>query len=251
MISTLLLLLAVGCSHPTEVRPNPWPVSTPGKPNTSTIGDVNILFVGNSLTYTNDIPAMVIELGKMDGRSIGTTTYAPGGFSLEDHWNLGQVQTELENNKFDFFVGQQGPSSLPESLVLLTRYAKLYASACEKQQTKFALYMVWPDITRAAYHDAVINNYTEAARQTDAILCPAGLAWKQAWNVNPNLPLYGPDQFHPSTTGSVLAALTIYAALFQKSNLDFVDYSKASWKNSVSEMHVEVLKRAALNAVNQ
>lgn len=250
MILVALLAVVTGCSQPVF---EPKVPVTPGQPTTPTVigprGDVNLIFVGNSLTAVNDVPALVVELGRMDGRNISAETYAPGGFSLEDHWNNGNPQVALQRREFDFFIGQQGPSSLPESLELLKQYAKLYAEECESRNVKFALYMVWPEKVRSAYHDAVISNYTEAATATDAILCPAGLAWKEAWAENPNIPLYGGDQFHPSMTGSVLAALTIYGALFDKENFDFVVHDKMSWKSTVSPIHLEVLKRAALKSL--
>lgn len=253
MIHVLAFLALVACHHPEEP---PQPAAPVAPQQQVPLPDVSadatkIIFAGNSLTASNNVPALIIELGKMEGREIAAEVYAPGGYSLEDHWNEGAVQRAMKRTKFDFFVGQQGPSSLQESLVLLKEYAALYAEACEEQQTRFALYMVWPDKSRAAYHDAVIANYTEAADATGAILCPAGLAWKEAWKVNASLPLYGPDQFHPSMTGSVLAALTIYAALFEKSSLEFVNYEDASWKNQVSPQTLDILKRAALESIKR
>ncbi len=37
---------------------------------TDTKGDLHILFVGNSLTYTNDLPVLIKELGLRDGMTI-------------------------------------------------------------------------------------------------------------------------------------------------------------------------------------
>jgi hypothetical protein len=44
-----------------------------------------ILFIGNSLTTTNDLPAMIEQLARESGGTpIVTRTIAEGGFSLED-----------------------------------------------------------------------------------------------------------------------------------------------------------------------
>jgi hypothetical protein len=45
------------------------------------------------------------------------------------------------------------------------------------------------------------------------VLLPAGDAWRRAWRLDPDLSLYGPDGFHPSRLGSILAALVIYGGL--------------------------------------
>ena len=50
---------------------------------------LRVLFVGNSLTHTNDLPAVVATLARSRGTEIEYETIAPGGFSLEDHWNAG------------------------------------------------------------------------------------------------------------------------------------------------------------------
>lgn len=218
------------------------PSFVPGK-------SLRILFIGNSLTYFNDLPALVAELGKMDETTITYKMLAPGGYSLEDHWNRGDAQKEMQATHYDLVVGQQGPSALPESQVLLKMYAEKYARECAKLKTSWALYMVWPSEARSFDLDNVIFSYSEAAKATSALLLPAGLAWKLAWSTDPQFPLYGSDRFHPSKTGSLLAAITIYAALQQKENLDFIDRTSASWKNEISDEQLEVMKQAALEAI--
>ena len=47
--------------------------------------DLRILFIGNSLTYINDLPSMVRRIGEIDGREIETTMVAAPNYSLEDH----------------------------------------------------------------------------------------------------------------------------------------------------------------------
>ena len=49
---------------------------------------LRILFVGNSLTATNDLPARVAAIAAKGGRRpVETGTVAPGGVSLEEHWD--------------------------------------------------------------------------------------------------------------------------------------------------------------------
>ena len=50
---------------------------------------LRVLFVGNSLTAANDLPAYVGALAAARGRALDAKTIAPGGYSLEDHWNAG------------------------------------------------------------------------------------------------------------------------------------------------------------------
>ena len=48
---------------------------------------LRVLFLGNSLTATNDLPAAVAHIASRAGRRLEYRTVAPGGYALEDHWN--------------------------------------------------------------------------------------------------------------------------------------------------------------------
>src|SRR5437868_1227446 len=74
---------------------------------------LRVLFIGNSLTYSNDLPAMVAALAKSAGkRPLVFQSVVEGGFSLEDHWDRGDAQRAIAQGKWDVVVLQQGPSSL-------------------------------------------------------------------------------------------------------------------------------------------
>jgi hypothetical protein len=212
---------------------------------------IRILFVGNSLTYTNNLPAIVKEFGMQDNITITYSEMLVPNYSFEDHWNDGKIQVEIESKKYDYVIAQQGPSALQASQVLLLDYATRIANVCKANNTKFALYMVWPSASRSFDLDNVIFSYTQAATQTSSLLCPAGLAWKHAWQADAQLPLYGADGFHPSVTGSVLAALTIYGVLKDKNNFEFINYSNVSWKNEMTAAQYKTLKQAALKALGK
>jgi hypothetical protein len=212
---------------------------------------LRVLFVGNSLTYVNDLPSLVQELGKQDGVSISCTTIALPDYSLQDHWNDGKAEDAIEEGHYDFVIMQQGPSALPESQVLLLEYAKRFAEVCKKFNAKPALYMVWPSKARSFDRDGVISSYSKAAAATGSILCPAGLGWKYAWQSDPSLPLYSPDDFHPSVMGSVLAALVIYGAITGKKDFEFILYANSSWRTAMSAASLSVLKEAAVKALGK
>lgn len=214
--------------------------------------NLRILFVGNSLTYTNDLPALLKEIGEQDGVNVTYKSFLFPNYGLADHLNNGDVQAEIEKGHYDVVVAQQGPSALPESQALLLRDATILADLCKKNgHTQLALYMVWSAMSRSFDMDNVIYSYTQAAQKTESLLCPAGLAWKNAWQTDPNLPLYTTDNFHPSLTGSVLAALTIYGVLKEKKDFSFIQYTKVSWKSQISEIDFEKMKAAALKALTK
>jgi hypothetical protein len=69
--------------------------------------------------------------------------------------------------------------------------------------------MVWPSRERFGDFDGVRASYTNAAKDVNGLLLPAGDAWRAAWRRDAHLALYGADNFHPSPLGSYLAALVI------------------------------------------
>ncbi|MFN8347923.1 MAG: hypothetical protein U0X91_23160 [Spirosomataceae bacterium] len=212
--------------------------------------EIRVLYVGNSLTYTNDLPQLVQDIGRSEQVPIRYKSLLFPNYSLEDHWKEGKVQQEIESGQYDFIVAQQGPSALPESQVLLLEYTKKIAELCQKHHTKLALYMVWPSLTRSFDLDNVIFSYTQAAVKTNSLLCPAGLAWKYAWQADPKIALYGNDGFHPATKGSLLAAMVVYASLFQKKEMGFLQPEKIGLEKEINRQDFDVLRDSALKAMN-
>lgn len=176
---------------------------------------LRVLFVGNSLTAGNDLPARVAWLAQRTGRRLEYRTVAVGGYNLEDHWNHGEAREALATRRWDVVVLQQGPSALPESQADLRRWAARWADAARAAGTRPALLTVWPESWRQDAIVDVIASYRRAAAAADAALLPAGAAWREAWRCDRRLPLYGPDGFHPSALGTHTAALVVYGRLFR------------------------------------
>jgi hypothetical protein len=173
-----------------------------------------VLFVGNSLTYANDMPFIVQALAKSAGEKLDVAQETLGGANLEDHWKHGGARRRIEEGGWSVVVLQQGPSSLPENREQLRESTRKFAERIEKVGARPALYMVWPDTSRLAFFDQVRESYALAAADVSGMLFPAGEAWRAAWQRDPRVPLYRPDGLHPSPLGSYTAALSIYGILY-------------------------------------
>ena len=193
----LLIAAIVGC--------NGSPAAPNGQPPAATH---RVLFIGNSLTTTNNVPAMVEALAAQRGEGVSTRTIAPGGLSLEDHWNRGDARRAIAEGGWTVVALQQGPSALPESQGLLREYTSRFDAEARRVGARTALYMVWPSLDRFADFDDVSRSYARAAEDVDGLLFPAGEAWRAAWRRDAGIPLYGNDGFHPSTLGSYLSVRT-------------------------------------------
>ena len=193
-------------------------VSAQEPPDADVAPPLHVLFIGNSLTYFNDLPAMFTALAAAAGESrpFVRAVTAPG-VSLEDQWNAGDAKKAIAVGGWDYVVLQQGPSASPEGTLLLRTYSRRFAELIRAGGARPVLYMVWPSVARRDDFDGVALSYRDAARDVRGLLCPAGEAWRAAWKRDPKLELYSPDGLHPTPAGTYLAALTFVAVLYGRS----------------------------------
>ncbi|WP_232457103.1 SGNH/GDSL hydrolase family protein [Polaribacter sp. SA4-12] len=188
-----------------------------------------ILFVGNSLTYSNNLPDILEDIANKSGIEIKTKSLCFANYAIADHLNEGKLHKTLSKKKYDYVVVQQGPSSQLEGKKMLIDDGRILKKVCDKYNTKLVYFMVWT--SKKWYHtlDLVIENHKIAAKQNNALLFPVGKVWKE-YNKHKNVEyLYSLDGFHPSKAGSFLAALTMFHRLYPKENLHllkFPDYKK-------------------------
>lgn len=173
-----------------------------------------LLFVGNSLTYSNDLPKLVKQYANSKGIKVKTVDISKPNYAIVDHWAKGQVQGLIKSKKYDFVILQQGPSSQADGLEMLVNGGAPYAKLTEANGAQLAYFMVWP--SRRYYHTfpGVINNYTQGAEANNAILLPVGSFWKKYIAATGDYSYYGSDGFHPSKAGSQKAAEIIVEKLF-------------------------------------
>jgi hypothetical protein len=220
---------------------------------------LKVLFIGNSYTSVNDLPALVTALAEAaGGRKIETGQHLVGACTFERHVREQTAIDKIRERKWDAVVLQENsmqPILNPESM---HRYARILQWEISKQGAKTVFYLTWarqhipqmqdgadpatsPEYARAVYQaaggvDAIgfenwckqhrsgltggLNGaYFRIARELNASVAPIGMAWKKALADDPNLVLYQSDRSHPTPTGSYLAACVFYATLFDKSPL--------------------------------
>jgi hypothetical protein len=208
-LSKRLLVLALvgsiaGCAGG---RSPPGP--TPSKPSV-----YRVLFIGNSLTYTNDLPGTVAAMALTAGDTIQVQTVAAPNLALIDHV-AGQTNAVdvIKSGSWDYVVLQQGPTPLPlyrDTLILATKWLQPYIRDAGARSAQL---MVWPSATKRASFDEVRRSTQLAAKSVGGVFLPAGEAWRAAWAAGPRIALYGPDGFHPSELGTYLTALVVYEGL--------------------------------------
>jgi hypothetical protein len=202
--------------------------------------DLDVLFIGNSLTSTNDIPGLVAGLGDISGGpQVRVSEVSFGNFSLEDHWNQGDALEAIDRGGWEYVVMQQGPSTLPESRQNLVEWAGRFAERIRAVGAHPAIYMVWPS---NGDFDGVSASYTAAAQAVNGMLIPAGEAFRSIDRDRPEIVIFQGDHFHPTQAGSYLAALVIYGQLSDREVAGVTLRRPVSW---LSQSEATALESAA------
>ncbi len=212
-----------------------------------------VLFVGNSLTYMNDLPAMIEAIAASAGLRgrIVCRAIAKPDYGLREHWDDGEALRAIRGGRWTHVVLQQGPSSLPESRAVLREFVKTFAFEAHASGAKIVIFGVWPARDRLTFQDAVTESHRLAAEDVKGELVAAGEGWRAAWQLDAALPLYAADQFHPSPMGSYLAALMFFQHFTGKSaiGLPMPDTKITAFKDlKISAAQLEVLQQAAARA---
>jgi len=177
---------------------------------------LRVLFVGNSLTYYNDLPGLVQQFSAREARPVEFEVVTKPGVSLWFHWAMCYVPWRMRRAEWDYVILQEysrKPATNPEgSLASLGKFAELATR-------RGAVPIYWETWTRQGCEkDAPKLAAVFAAVQArwGGELAPIGAAWERCAARFPAIKLYD-DARHPTDAGSYLAACVIYETLYHKS----------------------------------
>lgn len=177
-----------------------------------------VLFVGNSLTYVNNLPALLRALGDAQGAAISTETWAAPGGTLAERWREGHVAEALRERRFDVVVLQEQGGHLSACMASAQEQRKAPCAASLRAYRDIArlarehgartlLFQTWgPDEKWQARLDSSLRL---VADQASASIFDAAGALEALHKAQPKGVLY-PDGTHPSTQASLMLALALY-----------------------------------------
>lgn len=209
----LRLLLSSLCLLPALAQK---PAKPPAKPKPGQA--IEVLFVGNSYTHFHDLPAMVRALGKADTppREVTTTMLAPGGFTLQQHWDATDERaprTVLKDRKPDFVVLQEQSRRPLDEPAKMHEYAAKFAALCQERKCTPVWYMTWARAAEPEAQDRLTEQYAKACTDGGGLLAPVGRAWQTLLAEAKPPTLHTEDGSHPNPAGSYVAACVLYATM--------------------------------------
>lgn len=192
---------------------------------------MNLLFVGNSFTYFNEMPRMVQELAQANGREAEAFTFAKGGAKLlsytEERDKFAEFRNLYSARPYDFCVLQEYSTLPVEDYGAFQRGVQGVTKATRAYVRQYLLYETWGfregqsqlealGLSSGEMTDALQEAYRKLGAELGIPVAPVGAAFRWMRQSAPELGLYADDGKHPSYRGSALAALVIYRALFRE-----------------------------------
>ncbi len=192
---------------------------------------LRVLFIGNSLTYYNNLPRMLEQLAWSSGvpQKLETRLVVFGGATLRSHWHRGQALKAIREGVWDYVVLQEQSALGAVYMVNGTRwitpdprsfheYARLFDGEVKRVGARTIFFLTWARKDTPPREQAgLAYAYVQIAKELQALVAPVGLAWQMARMEEPSMNLYLGDGSHPSPTGSYLAACVFHALLYDKS----------------------------------
>ena len=175
---------------------------------------LRVLFIGNSLSYYNNLPGLVEQLSAAAGRPIEARGALEPGATLERHWSVGVALKRIQQGGWDYVVLQEQSGRPLLDKPKMFEYARAFDAEIRKQGGRTVLYVTWPRQWQPETQAPITQAYKELGRKLGAQVAPVGPAWQKVAQRNPNMQLYHPDGGHPSLAGSYLAACVFLAVLY-------------------------------------
>lgn len=196
-----------------------------------------ILFIGNSYVYSNDLPTMLTNLALSGGDSIITAQVTPGGYTLQGHSTNATTLAKIGQGTWDYVILQEQSQlpSFPDAQVEsdVYPYARKLDSliAVANPCTETIFFMTWgrkygdqqncqffaPLCTFNGMQDRLRNAYLQMGVDNHATVAPVGVAWRDSWFADSTINLWSGDNSHPSVAGTYLSACVFYATIYQRS----------------------------------
>jgi len=190
-----------------------------------------ILFIGNSRTFYNDMPAMVRQMANEAGGAerLHIEMYAKAGVSLETHWADPQVQALIGQGWDDVVLQAQSTAQFsPQYSGRLWQIAAQFIDKARSVGAEPAMFVTWryTDLCPPGFgmpqsaqildasgfpgmHANIQLQHARLAAATGVDLVNVGALWEDLQDKAAVFHLYA-DCNHPSVFGSYLSALMFY-----------------------------------------
>jgi len=186
----------------------------------SGVRPLHILFIGNSLTYYNDLPGLVGQLSAGEAQPLRVDSVTLFNATLQDHWTITAARKHLERgldgDTWDFVVLQEYSTRPAESPTATLADYRLWANEIHRLgPAKIVLFENWTHEQQSDLLARMRDTYTHVQREIGGDIALIGDAWERCGKQHPEIKLYDDDK-HPTVAGTYLAACMLYKTVYRK-----------------------------------
>lgn len=180
-----------------------------------------ILLAGNSILYTNNVPEILSEIAKTNGKALSVDMFAKGGAQISDLLASKPVMDAIESEKYDVVVFHDRGG---DAMCAASPPAE-FGGACKmmiEDHIRFAgkvrSYNAKPYLLGTYQPSWVSARLASGERFIAAEAGIPHIEISEKWNAlvakHPDMPWLAEDGMHPGVALSVLMASEIYRSLF-------------------------------------
>ncbi len=209
---------------------------------------IAVLFVGNSLTYSNNMPDMFENLAVSSGHEVYVDQATVSGTALRELVHNQLVISKINEQQWDYIVLQSDDiSAFPDMYEIeintVNTFKNMISQSNPSAQVIYT--MIWGlrdgitlqelngQIVAYSYDDYMHKIYDGTiyiAKAAKVMIAPVGWAWHSVISADDakKMLLFAADKAHPALHGSYLMACVMNAVIFQDANTAIAFYSGIS-----------------------
>lgn len=189
---------------------------------------VKVLFIGNSITYFNDMPQLFRSIAHSKGKPVSVDMYAPGGTGFVNHVVDPNVY-ERFRDEWDVVVlqpgsGESAGASWPVDSTIRRGNVLLDSIYTYSPCAKVFLYEIPYGVPSAndyatyfSVQSRIRDSITKLSDSMQIPFLPAGECARAYYSMHQNLLLHGGfNDIHPNLNGSYLVAASFYCGIFRE-----------------------------------
>lgn len=193
---------------------------------------MNVLFIGNSYTHMNKMPALFEQIAHSKGVKINVEMSAKSNHTFKMHCERPELFIDIKKKKWDYVILQGFSRELSFEPSYLDTATIPYMNKIidsiyiNNPCTNVLLYMTWgyengyQELEQINSYDKMSERVKSGYKYISEIfalpIVPVGDVWKQMRSYN-KIHLYQNDHQHPTLEASYLIACTFYTAIFKAS----------------------------------
>ncbi len=192
---------------------------------------LRVLFIGNSYTEMNDLPAVVRALGAATpGADVEVESILAGGSYLGEHWRRPGTRERIATRRFGAVVLQGQSTETISGPASFLGYAQQFGDAVGGAGARSVWFSTWARRADNTFYprngfgirtpeemsESIESRYRTAADRSLGVLARVGAAWQRALAELPGVALHAEDGSHPTSEGTLLTACVMLQALTGK-----------------------------------